>query len=74
MAAAAVSGIAWTRSVPTRPDAAIAGYKNSSRTIISDPDPTDVSPTIRPPATPTSTVGHGRTVSSVAGMPSPARR
>src|SRR5579862_2890854 len=39
-AAAAVSGMACARSVPTSWFAASAGYKNMSRTIISEPAPT----------------------------------
>src|SRR5215472_2287010 len=63
-AAAAVSGTAWVRSVPTSWLAPMSGYTNSSRTIISEPAPTDVMPTISPPTAPISKVGKGLTVSS----------
>jgi hypothetical protein len=61
-AAAAVSGTACVRSVPTSCPALSSGYRNSSRTIIRDPEPTDVMPTMTPPMMPISTVGMGRTV------------
>src|SRR5947209_8570869 len=58
-AAAAVRGMAWARSVPTKLRAEREGYTNISITIMSEPDPTDVSPTTRPPTTPMRTVGTG---------------
>ena len=61
-AAAAVSGTAWVRSVPTSCPALSSGYRKSSSTIISDPDPTEVSPTITPPIMPIRMVGIGRTL------------
>ena len=71
-AAAATSGTACTRSVPTRSLARSFGYSASSATMIRDPEPTEVRPTIRPPAAPSSRVGTGRTVIG-AGGPSPRR-
>src|ERR1022692_3482800 len=47
-AAAAVSGTACVRSVPTSWPALSIGYANSSRMIIRDPEPTEVRPTISP--------------------------
>jgi hypothetical protein len=69
-AAASVSGTAWVRSVPTSRPALSDGYRNSSKTIISDPEPTDVIPTMTPPIMPIATVSSGRGVMS----PSWARR
>ena len=60
-AAAATSGIAWARSVPTSDDALSRGYMSSSVTTTIDPAPTDVSPTIRPATAPSASVGSGRT-------------
>ena len=72
-AAASVSGTAWVRSVPTNCPAASLGYRNRSSTIISEPEPTEVIPTIRPPTTPMTTVWAGRTCTSamaaVRGLP-----
>ncbi len=60
-AAAPTSGTACTRSVPTISFEERRGYMIISVTMISDPDPTDVMPTIRPPSAPTAKVGSGRT-------------
>ena len=60
-AAAAVSGTACVRSVPTSWPALSSGYRNSISTIISEPEPTEVSPTISPPIMPMAMVGSGRT-------------
>ena len=73
-AAAVTSGIAWTRSVPTRSFARSRGYSASSTTMISEPEPTEVSPTTRPPAAPTRTVGTGLTLIGRAGPSSRRRR
>src|SRR2546429_497925 len=51
--------MACTRSVPTSDFDDSRGYKSISRTIISDPEPTDVIPTIRPPTAPTATLAIG---------------
>jgi hypothetical protein len=56
-AAEATSGTACTRSVPTNSDSLKLGYSIKSMMIISEPDPTEVRPTIRPPAIPISNVG-----------------
>jgi hypothetical protein len=50
--------------VPTSWLAPIIGYRNSSITIISEPEPTDVIPTTIPPIIPTTTVGTGRATTS----------
>src|SRR5699024_6123989 len=60
MAAASASGTACTRSVPTSLAAARVGYMISIATMISDPEPTEVIPTNRPPTAPTISVGTGR--------------
>ncbi len=56
-AADATSGTACTRSVPTSSDSLKVGYSISSRMIINEPEPTDVRPTISPPAMPMASVG-----------------
>ena len=48
-AAASTSGIACTRSVPTSFTADRPGYSISSATMITEPDPTEVTPTSSPP-------------------------
>ena len=63
-AAATVRGTAWVRSVPTSWLAPSIGYRNSSSTIISEPEPTEVMPTMTPPTMPMITVGTGRTCRS----------
>src|SRR5258708_8212024 len=55
-AAASVSGTASRRSVPTSWLAASVGDPHSSSTLISEPEPTEVIPTITPPTTPITTV------------------
>ena len=52
-AAAPTSGIAWMRSVPTISFDESSGYININMTMISEPEPTEVMPTIRPPIAPT---------------------
>ena len=69
-AAAATSGTACTRSVPTRSLARSIGYSASSATMISEPEPTEVRPTIRPPAAPSSS-GRQRAYGIGGGGPSP---
>src|SRR5438270_222499 len=51
-AAAAVRGMAWAGSVPTRLRAGGEGDTNVSIAITSEPDPSDVSPTAGPPPAP----------------------
>jgi len=68
-AAARVSGTAWVRSVPTSWFAPSAGYRNNNRTIISEPDPTEVIPTMTPPTMPMATVARGRSVTSCTTPP-----
>src|SRR6266511_4309109 len=72
-AAAVTSGTAWTRSVPTRSLARRVGYSVRSTTMISEPEPTEVRPTTRPPTAPSSAVGSGRTRTG-PGSPGPAAR
>src|SRR5215217_7045657 len=75
-AAEATRGIAWTRSVPTNSEERSIGYSTSSSTIIREPEPTDVIPTTRPPTTPITTVGSGRSWNALTalGVPSAALR
>ncbi len=60
-AAAATSGTAWARSVPTSWDALRAGYMRRRTTMMTEPAPTDVMPTMNPATAPRTTVGRGRT-------------
>ncbi len=60
-AAAPTSGIACTRSVPTISFDESFGYRIIRATMISDPDPTEVMPTISPPSAPITRVATGRT-------------
>ena len=57
-AAAPTSGTACTRSVPTSWLARSTGYSISSAMMMSEPEPTLVMPTTRPPTAPMMTVGH----------------
>ncbi len=68
MAALATSGTAWTRSVPTICDIGSAGYSSSNMMMISEPEPTEVSPTTRPPRIPMTSVGSGRTTTGVTSL------
>ena len=68
MAALATSGTAWTRSVPTICDIGSAGYSSSNMMMISEPEPTDVSPTTRPPRIPMTSVATGRTTTGVTSL------
>ena len=63
-AAAPVSGTACTRSVPTSWLAPSNGYTNNSSTMIKDPEPTEVIPTMIPPSIPIATEGSGRSTIS----------
>ena len=56
---------------PPGPD---IGYRNSNSTIISEPEPTDVSPTIMPPMMPITTVGPGRIIRSLRVASRSSRR
>ena len=56
-AAEATSGMAWTRSVPTSSRDVSIGYSIIRQTMMSDPDPTEVIPTISPPTMPMRRVG-----------------
>src|SRR5487761_2477937 len=58
--ASAVSGTAWTMSVPTTFTAAIRGYKNSSATVPNTPAPTEEIVTNTPTTAPTSMVAAGK--------------
>ena len=58
-AAEATSGIACTRSVPTSWRVDSIGYRRSRATMITEPEPTEVMPTIKPPTIPMATVGTG---------------
>ena len=49
------------RSVPTISFDESNGYISINMTMISEPEPTDVIPTMRPPIAPTTSVGTGRT-------------
>jgi len=64
-AAARVSGTAWVRSVPTSCPADSTGYRNIIITIISEPEPTEVMPTMMPPMAPMAMVSGGRMVTSL---------
>ena len=77
-AAAPTSGTACTRSVPKSSLPTSVGYMIISATMISEPDPTEVMPTTRPPTAPMIMVGIGRTLIGTpeggSVMPAAARR
>ncbi len=73
-AAAATTGMACTRSVPTRWFALSRGCASISITMMREPEPTEVMPTTVPPTSPIARVASGRTVTSPASAGAAARR